>query len=104
MEEVIISLLAQVDETYIVRDLAKKAGHGVAVNYSERFQKLYVCLRDHPGIGSPRPALAKNVRISIVSPYIVFYRHDLAINHVTILRVIHGRRKFTTAMLYSDAE
>jgi toxin ParE1/3/4 len=104
MADVIVSLLAQFDEAHIVRDLAKKAGHGVAVKYSDRFQNLYALLSDHPGIGSPRPSLAQHVRIGVVSPYTIPYRYDPATNTVTILRIVHGRRKLTAAMLFSDLE
>jgi plasmid stabilization system protein ParE len=39
--------------------------------------------------------LGKDVRIGIVFPYIVIYRHREVDGTVTVLRVIHGRRNLT---------
>ena len=62
-------------------------------------ERLYDRLGAHPGIGAPRPALGRNIRIGIVSPYIVIYRHTDADDTVTVLRVVHGRRRITGALL-----
>ena len=104
MANVIVSLLAQFDEAYIARDLAGKAGRRVAAKYAARFDGLYVRLGEHPESGAPRPSLGRNVRIGIVSPYTLTYRYDTATNTVTILRILHGRRKLTGAMLLSNIE
>jgi plasmid stabilization system protein ParE len=34
-----------------------------------------------------------------VSPYIVIYRHTEAADTVTILRIVHGRRRITGTLL-----
>jgi toxin ParE1/3/4 len=44
-------------------------------------------------------ALGSNIRIGIVSPYIVIYRHSEGDDTVTLLRIVHGRRKITGKML-----
>jgi toxin ParE1/3/4 len=36
--------------------------------------------------------LGKEIRVGIVFPYLVIYRHSVADDTVTVLRVIHGRR------------
>jgi toxin ParE1/3/4 len=43
------------------------------------------------------PALGPNVRIGVVSPYIVIYRH--AEDTVNVLRIVHGRRRITDKLL-----
>jgi toxin ParE1/3/4 len=46
-----------------------------------------------------RPALGPNVRIGVVTPYIVVYRHTEREDTVTVLRVIHGRRDITEQLI-----
>jgi toxin ParE1/3/4 len=53
-------------------------------------------LAAHPGIGASRPALGRDIRIGIVSPTIVIYRHTPADDTVVVLRVVHGRRRITS--------
>jgi toxin ParE1/3/4 len=43
--------------------------------------------------------LGPNVRIGIVSPYIVIYRYAKNDDLVVVLRILHGRRKITGKML-----
>ncbi len=62
---------------------------------------LYDRLAEHPDSGAPRPGLGTDIRIGIVLPYIVIYRHHEADDIVTVLRVLHGRRNIT-AKLISD--
>ena len=88
MAIVIVSLLAQFDEAYIARDLARKAGRRVAAKYVARFDALYVRLGKHPESGAPRRSLGDHVRIGVVSPYTAPYRYDTATDTVTILRII----------------
>ena len=104
MAKVIVSWLAQFDEVHIARDLAKKAGVRVAAKYTSRFDALYTRLSNFPEIGAPSPALGERIRSSVVSPFMVPYQYDAATDTVTILRIVHGRRKLTAAMLYSDIE
>ncbi len=99
MARVIVSLLAQTDTAAIVADLANSAGRRVASEYIASFEALYARLAAHPDSGAPRPAIAPHVRIGIVSPYIVIYEFDRAIDAVTILRIVHGRRRITGEIL-----
>ena len=45
------------------------AAPAFAAKYDDR-------LGDHPGSGAARPALGLDIRIGIVSPHIVIYRHS----------------------------
>jgi toxin ParE1/3/4 len=100
MARIIVAPEADADTDGIIADLAAQAGGRVAVKYIGLFDKLYERLADHPGSGAPRPVLGTHIRIGIVSPYIVIYRHSGADNTVTVLRVVHGRRRITGALLH----
>ena len=102
MARVVIASSADADYAQIISDLAAKAGLPTAVKYDELFESLYDRLADHPRGGAPRPALGPNIRIGIVTPYIVIYRNDDAGNTVTVLRIVHGRRRITGRMLSSS--
>ena len=99
MARVIVSLLAQADTVDVVVDLRNAAGHAVAAEYAISFEALYGRLAVHPNSGAPRSGIARRVRIGIVSPYIVIYDYDRAKDVVTILRIVHGRRKITGKLL-----
>ncbi len=90
---------ASADSASIFSDLNAKAGHRVATNFNHRFKKLYDRLADHPSSGAPRPALGPGIRIAIVTPYIVIYRYIADEDFVTVLRIVHGRRKIAGKLL-----
>ena len=73
MAKLIVSLLAQLDEAYIARNLGREAGQRTAAKYVALFAGLYGRLGDYPESGAPRPSLGPNVRIGFVSPYTVPY-------------------------------
>jgi toxin ParE1/3/4 len=104
MARLIVSLLAQADTAYIARNLTAKAGHVVAARYLDSFEKLYDRLTHHPASGAPRPAIGPPIRIGIVSPYIVIYEHDARQDIVSILRIVHGRRRITGELLLTDIQ
>jgi toxin ParE1/3/4 len=79
--------------------LNTKAGARTALKFRLLFKALFDRLADHPAIGPRRPALGRDVRIGIVSPYIVIYRYDGADDTVTVLRIVHGRRDITVRLL-----
>jgi toxin ParE1/3/4 len=56
----------------------------------DEINRCFVNLTSFPLRGSPRPDLGRDVRSTIVSPYLILYavRRD----HVTVLRVLHGSR------------
>ncbi|MCI0468272.1 MAG: type II toxin-antitoxin system RelE/ParE family toxin [Beijerinckiaceae bacterium] len=83
----------------ILSDLNVKAGRHAANLYGDRFRKNYDRLADHPASGAPRPTLGPNVRIAVILPYIVIYRYIGAEDLVTVLRIVHGRRKIAGRLL-----
>jgi toxin ParE1/3/4 len=101
MARVVIASSADAHYAEVITDLAAKAGWRTAAKYDELFERLYDRLADHPGSGAPRPALGQNIRIGIVSSYIVIYRNDDVSNTVIVLRIVHGRRRITGRMLGS---
>ena len=46
-----------------------------------------------------RPSLGAGVRLATIAPHIVLYRYDEVADHVLVLRVVHGRRRITEALL-----
>ncbi len=103
MARVVVSAPADADTAEIIAYLTAKAGYNVAARYVASFEELYDRLADHPLAGAPRPALGPNVRIGIVPPYIVIYEHAKTDGAVTILRIVHGRRRITGRLLLTGA-
>jgi toxin ParE1/3/4 len=100
MARLIVSSPAQADSNAILRYLAFHAGRAVAARYAASFESLFERLTRHPESGAPRPELGAAVRICVVSPYIVIYECEPAASDaVTVLRILHGRRRVTGAML-----
>ena len=99
MTQVILAASADADARAIFVDLAAKAGWRTAAKYDRDFDRLYVRLSEHPAIGAPRPSLGRNIRIGIVSPYIVLYRYSKASDTVTVLRLVHGRQRISHELL-----
>jgi plasmid stabilization system protein ParE len=86
----------------VIAYLASEAGYRAVARYIASFENLYDRLAEHPDSGAPRPALGANIRIGLVSPYLIIYEHDAKTDTVTILRIVHGRRKITGALLQTD--
>ena len=99
MARIIVTTSASADQAAILKHLHAKAGLGTLVKFRSLFGALYDRLADHPASGPRRTALGSNIRIGIVSPYIVIYRHSEGDDTVTVLRIVHGRRKITGKML-----
>jgi toxin ParE1/3/4 len=99
MARVIVASGASADSAEILRYLDAEAGKAVALKFRELFSALYVHLAAFPGSGAARQNLGRGIRISVVSPYIVIYLHEEDKRVVTILRIVHGRRRITGAML-----
>jgi toxin ParE1/3/4 len=87
------------DSSFIYADLHGKAGKPTVVKYRALFRRLYERLTDFPESGAPRPKLGPDIRIGIVSPYIVIYRYGEASSSVIVLRIVHGRRRITGKLL-----
>ncbi len=99
MARVVVSTVAQTDTAAILRDLATKAGLGVAADYAASLEALYDRLAAHPDSGSPRPVYGRHVRIGLVLPYVVAYRHVPNSDLVGIIRVVHGSRHIRRKLL-----
>jgi toxin ParE1/3/4 len=99
MARVVLASLAEIDTGGILGDLALSAGPRTAARYHDSFERLYDRLAEHPASGAPRPALGRQIGIGIVSPYIVIYRLTEADDTVTVLRIVHGRRRITGRLL-----
>jgi toxin ParE1/3/4 len=90
---------ADADTNAILANLERDAGRTTAAKYAAAFERLYDRLAVHPDIGAPRPALGLNVRLGIVLPYVVIYRHIADDDLVAIVRIVHGSRRITRALL-----
>jgi toxin ParE1/3/4 len=99
MARVVVASSADGDAAAIINDLVEKAGYAVAARYVEMFDALYDRLAAHPSSGAPRPALGAQVRIGIVPPFIVIYDYDAPTEIVTVLRIVHGRRRISGQLL-----
>jgi len=62
-------------------------------------EALYDRLAVHPDSGAPRPAYGQHVRIGLVWPYVVVYRHVPNSDLVGVIRVVHGSRHITRKLL-----
>ena len=64
-----------------------------------RFREKIGRILEHPGTGSPRPKLGNSTRIAIVYPYLMIFDHVRGSGELTLLRVLHGRRKITKRLI-----
>ncbi len=99
MARVRFTASAAADSAAILSHLNTEAVHQIASKFGNRCAKLYDRLAGHPESGAPRPALGPNIRIGIVSPYIVIYRYIEADDLITVLRIVHGHRKIAGKLL-----
>lgn len=99
MTRLIISADAERDLDEILDYLTNNAGGVTAAAYAERFTRSIERIITHPGAGSPRPALGKNTRITIVYPYILIYDFTFEKETATLLRVLHGKREFSERLI-----
>ncbi len=99
MARVILAELADSDTAEIINDLGSKAGESVADRYDGDFDEVYRRLEVFPEIGAPRPSLGKQARICVVLPYLIVYEYSESDDVVTVLRLLHGKRKITRRLL-----
>jgi plasmid stabilization system protein ParE len=97
---VIVSPSADADTDEIITYLAKRAGAATADKYGALFSEVYERLAVHPDMYAVRPVLGPRIRAAVVPPYLVIYEHAIP-DVVNILRILHGRRRLTPALLYS---
>jgi toxin ParE1/3/4 len=96
---VIVAPQARGDLSQIVAGLATVASIATARRWNERLWSTIEGLAEFPGDGAPRSRLGKNIRIKIVTPYILIYEHERDASDVYVLRVIHGRRRISQRLL-----
>lgn len=101
MPKIIFTAAAESDAAAIYANLYSKAGEATVLKYRALFARLYRRLADFPDSGAPRAKLGRNIRISVILPYIILYRHAEADDLVIVLRLLHGRRKISGKMLQS---
>jgi toxin ParE1/3/4 len=74
-------------------DIARLAGPAIALKFNTRFEALYERLAAHPDSCPMRPELGPDIRVGVVFPYLVIYRHVRGEDAVTVIRILHGRRR-----------
>ncbi len=99
MPLIVVTESAAADQADILEDLNFKSGKRTALKYRGFFSRLYDRLETHPASGPRRPALGADIRIGIISPYIVIYRYSPNEGVVTVLRIVDGRRDVTDKLL-----
>lgn len=97
-----VSERAKSDFDEIIARLESLAGNRVAVKFVVSLSRAIVGLADFPGQGAPRPRLGRDMRVLIVSPYLILYEYALGDDGVVVLRIVHGRRKITRRFLRED--
>lgn len=99
---VVVTAPADADMANILADLAGEAGSLVASKYNLMFERLYDRLAGHPESCPARPKLGAHIRVAGVFPYLVIYQHPAGGDTVSIVRVLHGRRKITRKLLREE--
>jgi toxin ParE1/3/4 len=99
---IVVTAPADADVANILADLAGQAGSLVASKYSLMFERLYDRLAGHPKSCPARPKLGAHIRVAVVLPYLVIYQHPEGGDTVSIVRVLHGRRKITRKILREE--
>lgn len=72
-----VSERAKSDFDEIIARLESLAGNRVAVKFVVSLSRAIVGLADFPGQGAPRPRLGRDMRVLIVSPYLILYEYAL---------------------------
>lgn len=92
---------AESDLESILDDLDQK-NPAVAERYATEFELKGRALAQFPELGRARPEIAPNLRSTLVSPYVVFYR--IAGDEVQIVRILHGRQDLRSILRAEDGE
>jgi plasmid stabilization system protein ParE len=99
MARLVFSALADADTAEIYTRLAANGGRKAAQRYDAAFERLYERLSEFPESGALRKTLGEHIRIGVISPFLVIYRHVLGEERLTVLRVLHGRRRVSGRLL-----
>jgi len=101
MARVVIASSADADYAEILTDLAAKAGWRNGRQIRRAFRRALRSPRRSSALRRAPSRARSDIRIGIVTPFIVIYRNDDDGNTVTVLRIVHGRRRVTGRMLVS---
>ncbi len=104
MAKVMITATADADVADILDYLADEAGAFIVARYERSFDQLYAHLALYPESCPRRPRLSPTARLGIVSPYVVLYTYMPADDTVSIVRVIHGRRRITRKLFREEKD
>ena len=99
MAKVDLSPQARLDLLSIIEHLTDIAGARTARRYDDEFKRVVGSLATSPGIGSPRSHLGPEARATSVYPYMIFYDGGPRSDVVHVLRILHGRRNITPALI-----
>jgi toxin ParE1/3/4 len=91
MTRFVITPEAEGDISVILKYLRREAGVLTAEDYRRRIRETIARLRTFPKSGAPRPAFGEFMRIAVVYPYVLFYDYEPREDHLTLLRVLHGK-------------
>ena len=98
MARVVILPRADADADEILAYLAKRSGPATADKYNALFNEVYDRLAVDPDMYAARPALGRNIRATVVWPYLVIYEHTSP-DVVNILRILHGSRRIRRSLV-----
>src|SRR5882672_4479359 len=99
MTRLVVTADAEADTGQILENLAREASWQVAEEYGRRLRETLERVVEMPESRARRPALGPEARIAIVYPYVLIYDYTHENNTVTLLRILHGRRKITRDLL-----
>jgi toxin ParE1/3/4 len=104
MAGVRLSSQARRDLLSTLEYLAEVAGPRIARRYDDGFKRAIENLGTSAGTGSPRPHLGPETRLTIVTPYLIFYDGGPHSDSVHVLRILHGRRNITPELIARGRE
>ena len=93
---------AMTDVHDIICYYREQVGAAIAENFAIEIDEAYTRIKQHPNIGSPRPALDLDIE-GIKSwtlkrfPHQIFY--EIQGDHVQLWRILHPRRDITQGLL-----
>jgi toxin ParE1/3/4 len=99
MTRIIVSRQADSDIDGIFDILCERAG--LAERYAADLRATYERLEMFPRIGALRREFRRDIRIVVLHPYVLIYRHEPDRDTVTAMRVLDGRRNITRRLIWS---
>ena len=95
MARIDIGPSAKADLARIVADMRGQGRDRAADELEAELGVVLHRLAAFPETGSPRPGLGLGVRSEAVRPYVVLHEYDRTTDTVSVLRVLHGRRRLS---------